>query len=86
MLFATAPTVNADGTPRPTYINLPHDNEQENENDKYNIEKLRANRLKSHAYDEIDGKYLTDDQRSDNPNNEGPWTLLVNIIIIVIVS
>ena len=60
LLFATAPTVNADGTPRPTYVNLPHNNEQENsENDKYNIEKLRANRLKSHAYDEIDGKYPT---------------------------
>jgi len=58
-VVATAPTVNADGTPRPTYINLPHDNEQEDdENNKYNIEKLRANRLKSHAYDEIDGKYL----------------------------
>lgn len=52
----TAPTVNADGSPRPTYINRPHNDEQaESVNDRYNIEKLKANRLKSHAYDEIDG-------------------------------
>ena len=56
MSCAIAPTVNADGSPRPTYINLPHDNEQEDSNDKYNIERLKANRLKSHAYDEIDGE------------------------------
>lgn len=56
---ATAPTVNADGTPRPTYINLPHDNEvADKDNDKYNIEILKANRLKKHAYDEIDSEYI----------------------------
>ena len=55
--YATAPTVNADGSPRPTYINRPHNDEQaESVNDRYNIEKLKANRLKSHAYDEIDGE------------------------------
>ena len=57
--YATAPTVNADGSPRPTYINLPQDNEgPENENDRYNIEILKANRLKKHAYDEIDSEYI----------------------------
>jgi len=54
------PTVNADGTPRPTYINLPQDGKEEEEGTVYNIEKLKADRLKKHAYDEIDGTYVSD--------------------------
>lgn len=50
-----APTVNADGTPRRTYVNLPQDGKEEDEGAVYNIEKLKADRLKKHAYDEIDG-------------------------------
>lgn len=54
-----APTANADGTPRPTYVNLPQDGKEEEEGTTYNIEKLKADRLKNHAYDEIDGMYYT---------------------------